>query len=375
MAKPSLQMVGFVGFCLVSILAAVVYVIRARMNLNQQPEIPQYDGAPASIGQAPAKTQAIPAAPANSLPAGAAQQAKAAQPEVSAKARHLLFRSTALDDNFGRLGYVPLNALSGARTLTNLRCERIHFAGGRGVCLFAERGVITTHGALVFNDQFQPQQQIALRGIPSRVRVAPNGEVAAITVFVSGHGYGVAGFSTHTTFVSLKTGQPLVDNMEKFRVLRDGERFHEADFNFWGVTFARDSNRFYATLGSGGRTYVVEGDLRKLAARVLRGDVECPSLSPDNTRIGFKKRFGGVLSPVTWRLSVLDLKSLEDRLLAETRSVDDQVEWLDNDNVLYALSDATTSTAATDAWSAPATGSGEAKLVLPKAYSPVVMLK
>jgi hypothetical protein len=32
------------------------------------------------------------------------------------------------------------------------------------------------------------------------------------------------------------------------------------DINFWGVTFARAPGRFYATLGTKGHTYLVEGD-------------------------------------------------------------------------------------------------------------------
>ena len=228
---------------------------------------------------------------------------------------------------------------------------------------------------MIFDSNFNRQQQISLGGIPSRVRVAPNGQVAAITVFISGHSYSSANFSTLTTFVDMNTGELLVDNMEKFRMSRGGERFQAADFNFWGVTFARDSRRFYATLASGGQIYLVEGDLSKMEARVLRKDVECPSISPDNTRIGFKKRTGGAFTPVSWRLSVLDIKSLDEWPSAETRSVDDQVEWMDNDNLLYALPEAATSTPVTNAWSVAATGKGESKQILSKAYSPVVFFK
>ena len=31
---------------------------------------------------------------------------------------------------------------------------------------------------------------------------------------------------------------------EDFRAFRDGEQFQNLDFNYWGVTFAADSNRF-----------------------------------------------------------------------------------------------------------------------------------
>jgi hypothetical protein len=60
-------------------------------------------------------------------------------------------------------------------------------------------------------------------------------------------------------------------------------------------------------------------------------------------------------------------------LLAETRSVDDQVEWLDDDRLLYGLcrpgSEATTS----DVWVVPADGSGTAAVLIPEASSPAVI--
>ena len=79
------------------------------------------------------------------------------------------------------------------------------------------------------------------------------------------------------------------------------------------------------------------------------------------------------LGSVTWRLSVLRLDTLEDWPLAETRSVDDQVAWLDETTVLYALPAAAAGTAATDTWAVPADGSGSPRLVMPNAYSLVVV--
>ena len=55
----------------------------------------------------------------------------------------------------------------------------------------------------------------------------------------------------------------------------------------------------------------------------MRENVECPSLSPDGTRVAFKKKVGDGV----WRLSVLDLETLKETELAETRSVDDQALW------------------------------------------------
>jgi hypothetical protein len=47
----------------------------------------------------------------------------------------------------------------------------------------------------------------------------------------------------------------------------------------------------------------------------------------------------GITSLRTWRLHVLDLTTMQDRALGETRSVDDQAEWLDNSTVLYGLNE------------------------------------
>ena len=82
----------------------------------------------------------------------------------------------------------------------------------------------------------------------------------------------------------------------------------------------------------------MEGDLAARRATVLRDGVECPALSPDGTRIAFKQKTSanGADLP-TWQPAVLDLTTLKDHPLAETRTVDDQIEWLDNSTVVYAV--------------------------------------
>ena len=83
---------------------------------------------------------------------------------------------------------------------------------------------------------------------------------------------------------------------------------------------------------------------------MLHENVECPSLSPDNTRIAYKKRIspGG-----NWRLYVLDLTMMHETPLT-AYSIDDQVEWLDNDLLLYGFD--------TKIWVVPADGSGAPRL-------------
>jgi hypothetical protein len=223
----------------------------------------------------------------------------------------------------------------------------------------------------MFDAQFQRGRSFELDGIPSRVRVSSSGRLAAITVFLTGHSYAALNFSTRTTIINPDSGEILAD-LDQFSVSRNGEPFRSPDFNFWGVTFARDENRFYATLWSKGQSYLVECDLAKRSARVIHDGVECPSLSPDNTRIAFKKRI--TEQRVGWRIYVLDLKALTETPLGETRSVDDQVEWLDNEQILYALSESERgSSPSTDIWALPAHLAGVPRLLLKGGFSPAVV--
>jgi Tol biopolymer transport system component len=174
----------------------------------------------------------------------------------------------------------------------------------------------------------------------------------------------------------MASGDELGD-LEEFSTWRAGARFTAADFNFWGVTFARDSNVFYATLrtaqGSdrGTMTYLVRGDLGVRRLTVLRENVECPSLSPDNRLMAFKKRAGPDVAP--WRVYLLDLATLTDRPLAgETRSIDDQIEWLDDTHVLYAAGREKAS-ASRDVWLAPIDNSAPPRIFLSEAESPIVV--
>jgi Tol biopolymer transport system component len=97
-------------------------------------------------------------------------------------------------------------------------------------------------------------------------------------------------------------------------------------------------------------------------------NVECPSLSPDGTRIAFKKRVSGNLS-APWRLYVLDLATLKETPLAETRSIDDQAAWLDGDTVMYQVPNPE----GYDIWEVPADGTGTPKILIHDGDSPAVV--
>ena len=103
----------------------------------------------------------------------------------------------------------------------------------------------------------------------------------------------------------------------------------------------------------------------------LHEDAECPSLSPDGQNIVYKQR--GNLPLGSWRLVDYDIASGEVTPLAESRSVDDQAEWLDDSHVLYALPRPGSQPEIDDVWSIPISGRGTPERVIPEASSPAVV--
>lgn len=286
---------------------------------------------------------------------------------------HLLFRETGKGANFGLLSAAALDAPDGPRVAAGVSCDRVGFAAGTGICLHGEPaffGLFVGYTALILDRDLKPRgTPLKLEGRPSRTRIAPGGRLGATTVFVVGDDYTSASFSTRTTIVDLKSGAALSD-LEQFSTFRNGSRFSSPDFNFWGVTFGRDENTFYASLRTGGATYLVRGDIAARTLTVLRDNVECPSLSPDGRLIAFKKQVGP--DPGAWRLAILELQTMTERLVAaETRYIDDQVEWLDPGTILYAVPRRTTRIS--DVWTAPVEGAGPARIFLPEAESPIVI--
>lgn len=296
---------------------------------------------------------------------------------------YYLFRSTTLDHFYGRLAAAPVEHPSSERAMTGLACARVAFNGQVGVCLESGSGLFGTTRAVFFGRSFEPLGSVALQGYPNRAQESADGRYAAVTTFVNGSSYAAAGFSTITDILDV-AGRHVELELDDLHVTWKGKLFSTAGLNFWGVTFADNDESFFATLGSATTTYLIEGSIRTRTAIVLRPGVECPSLSPDGTQLAFKKRLPG--PAVRWQLSVLDLATLRDYPLAETRSVDDQAYWLNDSTVVYGLEQAPGGSTAngisaltaggsipTQMWAVPADGSGRPRLLLSGAWSAVLV--
>ncbi len=344
----SRRWIAFGAVALACVVAAAAYVTYA---------LKQRSGGASSGGDAPRTEQPLAALP---------------------TAPHTLMRVTAPSGSHGQIG-LEIAGADGVRQVSTLRCDRVHAArggAGLGICLEAKRGAITTYHAHLFDRALGVVASFPVAGEPSRARMSADGTLAATTVFVSGHSYSSPGFSTRTSIVDVANRQVLVPDLEAFEVVKDGATIKHENFNFWGVSFTPDGKGFYATLQSGKQLWLVKGDMRSRRMEVLAPDVECPSLSPDATRVAFKRRT--IQQPegrMVWRIVVRDLASGRETLLAqEKRSVDDQVEWIDERRIAYALP-TDKPAGASHVWAMNADGQGEPRLWLPLASSPAVVVR
>lgn len=280
----------------------------------------------------------------------------------------LLFRNLAWGPHRDEIAAVPTGDVRGPRTASGVKCLRFHAAAGTAICLQAVHGALEdTYRAVVLDSHLHELHHFPAAGIPTRARVSPSGHLVAWTVFVSGDSYAGTNFSTRTAIVDTRTWS-LDDNLETFHITKDGHPYHAADTNIWGVTFA-DDNRFYATLATGGKTYLVQGDVAARTLTTLHSNVECPSLSPDGTRIAYKKRVRGASPDAPWRLYVLNLRTMKETATAEHRNIDDQALWADNSTLDYALP----GDYGSDLWTVPADGTGTARLLMRSAVAPAYL--
>jgi hypothetical protein len=284
-------------------------------------------------------------------------------------AGQLTYRSTVQGPDFGKVVELHAGAASNTvPTVSSVQCERSYTASGVLLCLQSQGDLISQPYAEIYDSSLEQTKKLQITGTPNRARLSADGRMASWTTFVTGDSYTQPGASTRTSILDLKTGT-YVESLENFSASVDGKPYKAVDINFWGVTFTADDNTFYATMGSSSRTWLMKGDLKAHTLTALRGNVECPSLSPDGTRLVFKKRVSDDIRH-PWRFTVLDLTTMRETPLAESRSVDDQAAWLDNGTVMYAVPH--DDDPGSDLYAVPADGSGAPRLLAANGMSPSV---
>jgi hypothetical protein len=368
------------GSVAVSLLAAVALVVAARARLDADlaareaaalEELAAFAAQTedtADDGAAPSTT--APDSPPASLAPMPADTAPALVPG------ELLVVQRIPGDAYGTLAVVePDGSRRPVEGLEDERCDRVHAGGGVLVCVRSDTafGAPAAGTATIrsLDDPTRPEIDWFPTGLPSRARVAPDGSRFAVTSFVTGHSYLAVGeFSTETVISTPRLGPGTVWG-DAIEVRPDAERYRAVDGNWWGVTFVPGQpDAVYATYGSGGVAEVLRVDAATGIAEPALPLGACPSVSPDGRYVVFKRRVEGASAPRS--LIVRDLRSGEEWELGETRFVDDQVEWLDDDTVLYAMNrdDATLVQPVADVWAVDVAPGAVPSVLVPFAASP-----
>ncbi|MDT0212542.1 hypothetical protein Q9R29_01470 [Rothia sp. ARF10] len=296
-------------------------------------------------------------------PAAAASAGRPAYPDG-----FIAFRRTGNDAGYGTVGTVAIDEPTATPAANpGLVCERVHVSRGGGVCVDVDRGSVTTARVLLLGPDLRVRHTLTTPGIPSRARVSADGRWAATTTFVFGHSYADGSFSTQTEIYDMRAGRSL-GNLEEFDITRGGKPVTAVDVNVWGVTFARVGTSFYATVMTGGRKHLALGDSARRTLALLEVEAECPSLSPSGELVAYKSATG----PTTWEVHVRRLSDGSETVVRTARSVDDQIEWLDDERILFGLAPPGGG-ATSDVWVAPADGSRPAELLIKAAWSPAVV--
>lgn len=276
----------------------------------------------------------------------------------------IAFINRAPGDDYEKVGIVTFE---GERIITQLRCSRIDLNADRGLCLTPPGDFVLSGHGLILDEKLVPTAKFDVND-PSRAVVSPDGSIVGWTGFTAGHSYANFGeFSTITQLIAVD--RQLAVNLETdFKTEIDGEPNDTPERNFWGVTFV-DNEIFYATMQNADGTWIVEGSLSTSKIVDRFDNASCPEVSPDGqTIVAKEQRADG------FHLVAIDVATGTRRDLGETRPVDDQVEWLDDTSIVYAIANPDEGTAAQpafDVYVLDTSPGGTPQLLVPFADSPV----
>lgn len=224
-----------------------------------------------------------------------------------------------------------------SRRPTSLACDRVHLGGRTIFCLGTPKkpGQGGPADFAVTDFTLKPWFAGSVPGgiTVSRARMSRDGSYAASTLFVTGHSYGTATFSTEAMIIELRQKKLTLPPLEYWEVTHNNARVSARDLNLWGVTFhPKNPDEFYVTAAFGNKAYLARGRIGTRRIEIVRAGIECPSFSPDGTRLAFKKK-----ADKGWMPAVLELANMRETVFKESRSIDDQIEWLDDHTLVYEL--------------------------------------
>ena len=162
-------------------------------------------------------------------------------------------------------------------------------------------------------------------------------------------------------------------NLERFKLLLDGKQVAPVDRNVWGVTFADDDRPSTRPWRPAGRLPGPGRPGRPHPDRDPRRVAECPALSPDGSKVAYKiERRPGRPDPLDRRRPRPGHRQGGPARPTRPRSVDDQVQWLDDDTLLYGLP-RDDETGVTDVWPVDTYPDAKPSLLIEDAWSPAVI--
>lgn len=294
-------------------------------------------------------------------------ETQSAFPNVNPADIGIAFVNRTPGEDYGTVGYIDRQ---GNRQSTALECVRLDLNENGGICLDDTSGLGGSGRGLIIGPDLNPSLRFGIN-LPSRAAASPDGEIVAWTGFAVGHSYLAVGeFATTTQLIEVERGigANLETQFSTFGI--DNQLITDETRNFWGVTFV-DNETFYATIGIGEETSIVQGSIENARLQVVHENATCPEVSPDGSTLVVKERRDGDF----FQLVAIDTATGARRDLPEARTVEDQVEFLDDSTIIYGLpneAEGTESQPAWDIWSLNLNG-GSPQLIIPFADSPAAI--
>ena len=201
-----------------------------------------------------------------------------------------------------------------------------------------ERGVVTKYERSTLDADWHGRStRRRCPGIPSRTRLSPDGTLVADARSSSPATPTCRPASPPRPRSAASTAASY-GNLEKFTLVIDGRTVDPQRPQRLGRHLRRRPAPSTPPSAPAGRPTWSGATSATRTLTAVTENAECPSLSPDGTRVAFKvdARPGRRAALGTRRCSTSPpgKRTVLDR---RTRSVDDQVEWLDDDTLLYGL--------------------------------------